>query len=84
MSNTFPGGQMFFQEVLSPHALPKSRDWVHVSLGLNLLIWRGGFQFNNRRDDYVYTSRRWCYPQSKSAFIKPLPNAGFLSNDWFV
>ena len=30
------------------------------------------------------SSRTWCYFQSKSAFSKPLLNAGFRRSGWFV
>jgi len=29
--------------------------WVHVSLGVHLLIWMGTFKVSNRRDKYIYS-----------------------------
>jgi len=58
---------------------PKQPDWNgsdRKSCSALQLIWR--------RRTRAHTIAHVCYLQRKSVFVRPLPNADFLSSDWFM
>ena len=40
--------------------------------------------FKSRGFSLAYVIAHVCYLQRKSVFVRPLPNADFLSSDWFM
>jgi len=53
-------------------------------LGLSWFFMNCYALFKSRGFSLAYVIAHVCYLQRKSVFVRPLPNADFLSSDWFM
>ena len=54
------------------------------SLGLSGFFVNCYALFKSHSFSLAYVIAHVCYLQRKSVFVRPLPNADFLSSDWFM
>jgi len=54
------------------------------SLGLSGFFVNCYALFHSYGFSLAYVIAHVCYLQRKSVFVRPLPNADFLSSDWFM